>query len=97
MMLRLVVSEFKHKSWNYFVQFAHYLEERGIPITLFAYRDQRFGCFSWASAVLLFNYEHIAGFPSKNPHISNKLACLVRELLSLPPHEGDLCHLVEPF
>ena len=83
MMLRLVAPEFKHKSWNYFGQFTHYLEERGIPLTLFSYKDHRFGCLSRASAVLLYNYEHLAGFLSSNPQISNKLACLVRELLSL--------------
>ena len=51
---------------------------------MFAYKDQRFGCLSRASAVLLFNIEHIAGFLATNPHISNKLACLIRELLNLP-------------
>ena len=35
-------------------------------------------------AVLLYNYEHITGFLYSNPRISNKLACLVRELLTLP-------------
>ena len=60
------------------------LEERGVKKTLFAYKDHRFGCLSRASAVLLYNYQHIEGFLSINPHVSNKLACLVRELLNLP-------------
>ena len=34
--------------------------------------------------MLLYNYDHIDGFLAANPHISNKLACLVRELLNLP-------------
>ena len=84
MMLRLVAPEYRHKSWNYYGQFTTYLEQRGIPLTLFAYKDQRFGCLSRASAVLLFNIEHIAGFLATNPHICNKLACLIRELLNLP-------------
>jgi hypothetical protein len=102
MMLKLVAPEYKHKSWNYYGQFTHHLEQRGVPLTLFSYKDQRcsfnhpiddihiepfpcrFGCLSRASAVLLFNYDHLEGFLSANPQISNKLACLVRELLNLP-------------
>ena len=103
-MLCLVAPEFKHKSWNYFGQFTHYLEQRSVLLTLFAYKDQRFGCLSRASAVLLFNYEHITGFLSINPHISNKLACLVRELLTLPHMKVIYVafsllgvYLIEPF
>ena len=104
MMLRLVAPEFKHKSWNYYGHFTHYLEQRGVPLTLFSYKDQRFGCLSRASAVLLYNYEHITGFLSSNPHISNKLACLVRELLTLPHMKVIFAafsilgiYLIEPF
>ena len=104
MMLRLVAPEFKHKSWNYFGHFTHYLEQRGILLTLFSYKDHRFGCLSRASAVLLFNYKHISGFLSSNPHISKKLACLVRELLNLPHMKVIYAafsilgiHLIEPF
>ena len=104
MMLRLVAPEFKHKSWNYYGQFTHYLEERRIPLTLFSYKDHRFGCLSRASAVLLYNYEHLAGFLSSNPQISNKLACLVRELLTLPHMKVIFTafsllgvYLIEPF
>ena len=104
MMLRLVAPEFKHKSWNYFGSFTHYLEEWGIPLTLFSYKDHRFGCLSRASAVLLYNYEHIAGFLASNPHITNKLACLVRELLTLPHMKVIFAafsllriYLIEPF
>ena len=84
MMLRLVCPEFKHKSWNYYGLFTQYLKERGVALVLFAYKDHRFGCLSRAAAVLLYNYEHLKGFLSANPSISNKLACLVRELLLLP-------------
>ena len=37
-----------------------------------------------ASAVLLHNQDHLEAFLSDHPHISNKLACLVRELMNLP-------------
>ena len=57
-----------------------YLEEKKIDIFTFS----RFGCLCRASAVLLYNYEHIEGFLYTNPYISNKLACPVRELLNLP-------------
>ncbi|KAL5500287.1 hypothetical protein EMCRGX_G011821 [Ephydatia muelleri] len=59
---------------------------------------------SKAAAVLVNNYEHLAGFLSDNPHISNKLACLVRELTNLPHLRVVYCafaalrvHLIEPF
>ena len=104
MILKLVAPEFRHKSWNYYGQFTVYLEERGVELTLFCYKDSRFGCLSRAAAVLLFNYEHIAGFLASNPHISNKLACLVRELLSLPHMKVIFAafalmglYLIEPF
>ena len=84
MMLKLVAPEYRHKAWNYYGLFTQYLEQRGVELTLFAYKDHRFGCLSRASAVLIFNYEHIEGFLSSNPQISNKLACLVHELLNLP-------------
>ena len=104
MMLKLVAPEFKHKRWNYYGLFTQYLNQRGVNLTLFSYKDHRFGCLSRASAVLLFNYEHIRGFLSSNPHISNKLACLVRELLNLPHLKVIftafsilVIHLIEPF
>ena len=84
MILKLVAPEYKHKSWNYHGIFTHYCQERGIPLTLFAYKDHRFGCLSRASVVALVNYEALEGFLAANPQISNKLACLVRELQNLP-------------
>ena len=104
MILRLVAPEFKHKSWNYHGTYKHYLQERGLDLTLFSYKDHRFGCLSRASAVCLNNYEHIEGFLSINPQISNKLACLIRELQNLPHLKVIYCvfallgvHLIEPF
>ena len=73
-------------------------------MTLFSYKDPRFGCLSRAAAVLVNNYAHLAGFLSDIPHISNKLAYLVRELMNLPHLREVYCasaalgvHLIEPF
>ena len=41
MMLKLFAPEYKHKSWNYFGLFNHYLEQRDVPLTLFSYKDHR--------------------------------------------------------
>ena len=104
MILRLVAPEYKHKSWNYHGTYNHFLQERGLDLTLFSYKDQRFGCLSRASAVCLNNYPHIEGFLSTNPQISNKLACLIRELQNLPHLKVIYCvfallgvQLIEPF
>ena len=104
MILRLVAPEYKHKSWNYYGTYTHYLQERGLDLTLFSYKDQRFGCLSRASAVCLMNYDHIEGFLFSNPQISNKLACLIRELQNLPHLKVIYAafavlgvHLIEPF
>ena len=84
MKLKLVAPEYRHKSWNYHGLYILYLEERNIKTSLFAYKDQRFGLLGRASAVLLHNFPHLESFLADHPHISNKLACLVRELMNLP-------------
>ena len=84
MQLKLVAPEYKHKSWNYNGLYILYLEERNIKTSLFAFKDQRFGLLGRASAVLLHNFPHLESFLADHPHISNKLACLVRELMNLP-------------
>ena len=73
-------------------------------MSLFSYKDHRFGCLSIAAAVLLHNYESLTSFLDENPQISNKLACAVRELLNLPYLKVIFCafaslgiHLIEPF
>ena len=104
MILKLIAPEFKHKAWNYHGLYTNYLEQRDLDLTLFSYKDHRFGCLSRAAAVLLNNYEHLAGFLSENLHISNKLTCLVRELMNLPHLKVIFAafaaigvHLIEPF
>ena len=41
MMLKLFAPEFRHKRWNYYGLYTHYLEQRGIYLTLFSYKDHR--------------------------------------------------------
>ena len=104
MCLKLVAPEYVHKPWNYYKQFCCYLENKGVEITLFSYKDHQFGCLSRAAAVLLHNFEHLSSFLDDNPQISNKLACGVRELLNLPYLKVIFCafatlgiQLIEPF
>ena len=84
MCLKLVAPEFSHKQWNYYKQYTSFLLQEQVTISLFSYKDNRFGCLSRAAGVLLHNLPHLDLFLSLNPHINNKLACLVRELLDLP-------------
>ena len=84
MCLKLVAPEFSHKQWNYYKQYTSFLQQEQVTISLFSYKDNRFGCLSRAAGVLLHNLPHLDLFLSLNPHINNKLACLVRELLDLP-------------
>ena len=60
------------------------MQQKEADITLFCYKDQRFGCLSKASGVLLYNLPYLKQFLAKNPNINNRLACLVREVLELP-------------
>ena len=104
MCLKLVAPEYLHKTWNYCNLFKNYLERNGVPMILFSYKDQRFGCLSRAASVLLFYYNHLSDFLEKNPQICNRLACLVRDLLNLPYLKVIFVafaslgvHVVEPF
>ena len=104
MCLKLVAPEYSHKMWNYYQQFTNYLQQKEVNLTLFAYKDQRFGCLSRAAGVLLFNLPYLEQFLSSNPQINNRLACLVRELLNLPYLKAVYAvfsavgvHIIEPF
>ena len=104
MCLKLVAPEYVQKPWNYYKQYKCYLVGRGIEVSLFSYKDHRFGCLSRAAAVLLHNFDHLSSFLEDNPNISNKLACGVQELLNLPYLKVIFCtyatlgiQLIEPF
>ena len=84
MCLRLVAPEFNAKPLNKNKEFSVFLEERGVQAVLFSYKDSRFGCLSRAAAVLLYHWNHLQEFLAMNPSINNRLACLVREVMSLP-------------
>ena len=104
MCLKLVAPEHSHKPWNYCNLFKSYLEKENLPMILFAYKDQRFGCMNRPAGVLLFYYDHLSEFLTQNPQICNRLACLVREGINLPYLKVVLAvfaifglHLIEPF
>ena len=84
MILRLVAPEYAHKPWSRHKQYLIYIKERGMSGHLFAFKDNRFGCLSQAAAVALFNFDTISSFLDDFPDITNRLACLVREVMSLP-------------
>lgn len=81
--LRLVAPEFQHKPWNYNKAFTLYLKENGADQVLFAYKDERFGCFSRACAVDLYIKPLLDNWLDDNPGISNRLACIVRDFLKV--------------
>ena len=104
MCLKLVAPELSHKPWNKNREFLQFLETKNVSSVLFAYKDSRFGCLSRASAVLVYNFDFLHEFLSENPHINNRLACLVREVMELPYLKVVFVvfaslevHLVEPF
>ena len=104
MCLKLVAPEYSHKMWNYSKLFKKYLIEHNIPMFLFAYKDQRFDCLSRAAAVLLFYSDNLTIFIVLNTQITNRLSCLVRELLGFSYLKPALAvfaayglHLIEPF
>ena len=104
MCLRLIAPEYSHKPWNYNHLYINHLQQEEADMTLFCYKDQRFGCLSKASGVLLQNLPHLKQFLSIHPNINNKLACLVREVMDLPHlvvvlavYAGIGIHVIEPF
>ena len=104
MCLKLIAPELSHKPWNKNREFLQFLEKKKASSVLFAYKDARFGCLSRAAAVLLYNFEYLSEFLAENPHINNRLACLVREVMDLPYLKVVFVvfaclgvHMVEPF
>ena len=70
----------------------------------FAYKDQRFGCLSRAAAVLLYIKNYLSQWLEKNPHITNRLACIVRDFLGVECRDVAFAvfatygvQLIEPF
>ena len=104
MMLRLVAPEFSNKSWNYNKAFEKFLKSNGAENLLFEYKDHRFGCLSRAAAVLVYIYDWLKLFLDENPQITNRLACLIRDVFELSYMKVIFVviaslgiHLVEPF
>ena len=81
--LRLIAPEFRHKSWNYYESFLSHLKKAGAEEVLFAYKDHRFGCLSRACAVIVYIKEYLCTWLEDNPGVTNRLACLVRDMLKV--------------
>ena len=50
---------------------------------MFLYKYNRFGCFPKAFAVCIYSRELIKEFLLSHPDITNRLACLVRDIYNL--------------
>ena len=101
---RLVGLELKHKPWNRGEDFKKYCLENDIEFEMFLYKDERFGCFPKACAVVLYMREAVNDFLSSHPDIDNRLACIVRDtydqeylVLVLAVVGAFGVQLVEPF
>jgi hypothetical protein len=77
---RFVGMELKHKPWNRGEEFKRFCADQKKPYEMFLYKDERFGCFPKACAVVLFSQDMIQEFLLQNPSIDNRLACLVRDI-----------------
>ena len=42
MQLKLVAPEYRHKSWNYHGLYTNYVDQQGLDLSLFAYKDHRY-------------------------------------------------------
>ena len=101
---RLVGLQMKHKPWNVSEPFKKFCLEQGKKYEMFLYKDERFGCFPKACAVCLYSRDLIQDFLLSHPDISNRLACLVRDIYSQEYVKRVLAvaaaygvHLIEPF
>ena len=61
-----------HKPWNYNKLYINHLEQEQAELTLFCYKDQRFGCLSKASGVLLHNLPHLKQFLANQSPMKEK-------------------------
>ena len=101
---RLVGMEMRHKPWNRGEDFKKFCQNNHIENEMFLYKDERFGCFPKACAVVLHMRETVNNFLSTHPDIDNRLACIVRDtydqeylILVLSVVGAFGIQLVEPF
>ena len=52
---RLVGLGLNHKPWNKGEEFKRFCSDQGKPYEMLLYKDERFGCFPKACAVVLFS------------------------------------------
>lgn len=84
MALKLVAPDYNNKMWNKHRLFVEFLKNMDVPDVLFSYKDKRFGCLSPAAAVLLFYWDYLGLFLDVHSEITNRLSCLVCEVMTLP-------------
>ena len=72
-----------NKPWNYYKDFRIYLEQKEKSIHLFLLKEARFGALSRSAAIMCYHWDDFFSFLSSHDYITNKLACLVRDALSL--------------
>lgn len=100
--VRLVSSDFNHKSWNKSREFDIYLGEEKNKAK--ALKKERFNRFVFMSAVVLHHQDQVQEFLAKFDTITNTLACIVRafeecEFLTILLTATAILgiHLVEPY
>ena len=81
--LSLFGPENVQKPWNYYKDFCIFLKQQEKPVHLFQLKDARFGALSKSSAIMCHHWEDFSNFLETHGYITNKLACLVRDSLSL--------------
>ena len=100
--VRLVSSDFNHKSWNKSREFDIFLGEEKNKAK--ALKKERFNRFVYMSAVVLHHQDEVQEFLAKFDTITNTLACIVRafeecEFLTVLLTATAILgiHLVEPY
>ena len=72
-----------NKPWNYYKDLFTFLLRKDCTLHLFLLKDARFGALSKSFAIMCFHWDDFNVFLSTHEHITNKLACLVRDALWL--------------
>lgn len=92
------------KPWNCYKAFQVFMHRSSTPLHLFLLKDARFGALSKSSAVMCYHWDDFCSFLSSHEYVTNKLACLVRDALSLEYIKVVISviaafglHLVAPF
>ena len=101
---RLCGLELSYKPWCIGPGLKRFCNENHVQYEMFLYKDERFGCFPKASAVVLYSCDIIQDYLYSHPDIDNRLACIVRDIfdqeyvkLCLTVVAAFGLQIVEPF